>query len=168
MNNNTNYVSLDLERIKEIIRDRLKVEPHNAGVCTEYKNSISIFNDRLLDLKNNDFYALVPAGYSKNNDGKWVYDMSNFRIYRITKDYVDSSSAIIDYSDLSKVTSIKLSEKLLNYSSREGLKSIETDTSNSFLSSKEFACLMLRMPLSGNQWLDNLINKANERDGKFL
>lgn len=166
MISNSNFVSLDLERVKEIIKDRLKLksEPHNAGVCTEFKNSISIFNDRLANLKHHDFYALVPSNYTKNESGKWVYDITNFKIYRITKDYIESLGIEFDETDYSKVTSVKLSDKILNYCSVEGLIEVENDGLNNFLNAKEFACLMLKIPKSGNVWLDALIKEANKQD----
>lgn len=158
-----NLVSLDLERIKEIVKDRLKVEPYNTGVCTEYKGTISIFNDRILNLKNNNFYALVPRSYAKDSSGKWLYDMSNFKIYCITKEYVDMNGITVDPADSNKVTSIKLNDKLLVYSSVEGVKEIK-NLYDQPLNSRQLACILLKIPKSGTDWLDSLIREANSKD----
>lgn len=161
-----NYINLDLERVREIIKDRLKIEPINAGICTEYKGSISIFNDRLTALKNNNFYALVPKGYSKDSSGKWVYDISDFKIYGITKEYVILNGIDINNLEYGKATVIKLHDDLVIYSSSEGLKDNLHESSSKFLTGVEFACLYLRIPTSGTDWLDNLIKQANIRDEK--
>lgn len=166
MNDSRNFVSLDLDRVKGIVRDRLNVEPYNTGICTEYKGSISVFNDRILEItRNNDFYALVPHSYSKNDQGRWVYDISNFKIYRITKEYIEMNGITFDASDLSKVTPIKLSTRLLAYCSTEGVKKVEP-LEDKFLNAREFACLFLKLPKSGSEWLDSLIVEANDRDQK--
>ena len=154
-----NFVYLDLERIKEIVKDRLKVEPYNTGVCTEYKGTISIFNDRISNLKNNNFYALVPKSYTKDDSSKWLYDISDFKIYCITKEYVDMNGIAVDPTDLNKVTSIKLTDKLLVYSSAEGVKQIE-DLYDKPLNSRELACILLKIPKSGTDWLDALIKES--------
>jgi hypothetical protein len=168
MNDSKNFVSLDLERVKGIIRDRLNVEPFNTGICTEYKGSITVFNDRILEIaRDNDFYALVPSSHTKSNTGKWLYDISNFKIYRINKQYLDMYGITVDpSSDGSKLTSIKLSNKLLVYCSSEGLKNVE-DLDDKFLNSREFACLILRIPRSGSNWLDSLIEEANLKNVQF-
>lgn len=166
MNNSKNFVSLDIDRVKEIIKDRVKLksEPHNCGICTNYKNTINVFNDRLAALKTNDFYALVPQGYAKNESGKWVYDMSNFKIYCVTKDYIESLDIEIDYNNYSDVTQIKLSDDILSYCSVEGKKVENKDVSFTSLTAREFACLYLMLPKSGNVWLDALIRESINKD----
>lgn len=159
----SNFVSLDLERIREIIKDRLKIEVYNAGVCTEYKGTITIFNDRISSIKNNNFYALVPKAYSKDENGKWVYDMSDFKIYCITKEYLDMNNVSLVPEDLNKVTQVKLSEKLLVYSSVDGIKKIE-NLYDKPLNSRELACILLKIPKSGTNWIDSLIEEANSKD----
>lgn len=155
MSNDFNFQSLPSDKIKEVIRDYLEIDSNNVAVCTAFKGTVTLFNDRLRATAHEPVYFVVPNDYKRNETGVgWVYDMGKFKIYKITNEYLKSKGYDPDFLPDDK-TKLTLDEDLLVYTSKNGVPKDATE-----FTLKEQACLYLRVPLSGTPWLDNLIKES--------
>jgi hypothetical protein len=155
MSDNFNFQSLGTDKLKEVIRDYLEIESNNVAVCTNYKNTVTIFNDRLRATATEPVYFIVPNDYKKNENGPgWLYDMSRFKIYKLNNEYLKKKGFDPEFLPDEK-TKLPLDEELLIYTSKSGTPKVATE-----FTLKEQACLYLRVPLSGTPWLDNLIKES--------
>lgn len=150
-----NYVGLNADRVREIIKEMLDVETKNVAVCTNFKNSITIFNDRLKATSVEPLYCLVPNDYKRDDsDTSWLYDISKFKIYEITSSYLENKGYDVN-NLLDNRTRLPIDRNLLVYTSSGSIPKIKDK-----FTLKEKACLYLKYPNSGTEWLDDLIRKS--------
>lgn len=153
--NNFNFTTLPSDKIREVVKDMVGVETSNVAVCTLYKGTVTIFNDRLRATSHEPVYFIVPNDYKKNEQGSgWVYDISKFQIYKLTRDNLTDKGYDPDFLPDDK-TKIVLDDSWLVYSSKNGLPKEATE-----FTLREQACLLLKIPSSGTLWLDNLIKES--------
>jgi hypothetical protein len=152
--------------IKKIVCDRLELETSNVSLNARMgKNMIKIQNFFFKNILNGDpLYCLVPKESTRISDGVWEYDMSSFKIYKISREALEDSNFDKDLIgvDSKTTTSIYLTNDLLVYDSDKGVKEIDNGTSERKLTTREYACLLLELPDSGTKWLDDLIIKKNK------
>ena len=149
------FKALPSDKVKEVVRDYLDIDTSNVAVCTAYKGTVTIFNDRLRATAHEPVYFIVPNDYKKNESGAgWLYDMSKFKIYKLANDYLKKKGYDPEFLPDDK-TKLPLDEDLLVYTSKSGVPKDATE-----FTLKEQACLFLKVPLSGTPWLDNLIKES--------
>ena len=148
-------MKLTIEKQKEIIKDRLGIESNNNSTATLWKNKISIFGDRLIATKTNDLYVILPKSAKKTEEG-YDYDMSEHDIYEITYKDVVALNEVIESNERYSFD-ISTLKKVFTTKSQNSVKS-EKYTKN--FTDYEKSCVYLQVPMSGNDIIDELINKS--------
>lgn len=157
---------IKIEDVRKIVCDRLNVNTSNISLCAKMgKGSIKVFvSFARRTITGEDFYAFVPKEAVRHDQGDWEYDISSFKIYKITKNNLIDlgfSEHIISVMDVKGMLTITLDDSFIVYDSNEG-NVVETSTSKTEFSLREQACLYLNLPESGTKWLDELIIKKNK------
>ena len=153
---------LSYQEARDIISDRISLPISNIALCARMgKNEIRLPLFAVEKaLKGEHCYCLIPKTSLKDVSG-WLYDMDEFNIYQIDKQVLlnqDITSNNIP-TVASGMVSVRISDQCLVYNSNHGEKPLE-DAKREF-TLREQACLMLSIPESGTQWLDELIAKRN-------
>lgn len=153
---------LTYPEVRDIVSDRISLPVSNVALCAKMgKNEvrINLFSIEKA-LKGEHCYALVPKSALKNDDG-WLYDMNEFNIYQIDKQFLlNQDVTLTNIPTLpSGMVSIRIHDDALVYNSNHGERTAD-ETKKDF-TLREQACLMLSIPESGTQWLDELIAKRN-------
>jgi len=158
-----NLVELTYQDANRIIKESINIDSKNVLASARMgKDTISVFNSAILKTDEEPIYALVPYKTEKQTNGKWLHNMSNYKIYKITREYLVKQS--IDFNFLpTDRTRLLLSEDICIYNTEEINRKEEDDTIiiNRELSLKENVCIMLKVPESGTEWIDALIRKSN-------
>jgi len=160
------FEKVKIEDIRKIVQDRLDTTSTNISLCAKMgKGMIKVFNSFATRVYNDDpLYAFVPKEAVRHSQGDWEYDMSSFKIYKITKEFLNSQGVVkemLDTGDTRAMVSIGLDSELVVYDSNQGSVVAESLERSEF-SLKEKACLYLSLPESGTKWLDDLIIKKNK------
>jgi len=160
------FEKVNIVDIRQMVCDRLEITTTNISLCAKMgKGTIKVFNSFVSRImKGEPLYAFVPKEAIRHGQGDWEYDITSFKIYKITKDYLSSQGYddfIINMSDSKAILTIPLSDDCIVYDSKEG-SVVEASTSRTEFTLKEKACLYLNLPESGTKWLDELIEKKNK------
>lgn len=153
---------LTYQEARDIISDRVSLPVSNIALCARMgKNEIRLplFTVEKA-LKGEHCYCLVPKTSVKDVSG-WLYDMNEFNIYQIDKQVLLNQDITLNNipTVASGMVSVRISDESLVYNSNRGEK-VSEDIKREF-TLREQACLMLSIPESGTQWLDELIAKRN-------
>ncbi len=159
------FEKVDIKNIRQMVCDRLEIDTTNISLCAKMgKGVIKVFNSFVgRIMKGEPLYAFVPKEAVRHDQGDWQYDITSFKIYKITKEYLSLQgydSFIIDTLDSKAMLTIPLSDDCIVYDSKEG-SVVEASVSKTEFTLREKACLYLSLPESGTKWLDELIIKKN-------
>ena len=159
------FEKVNIVDIRQMVCDRLEINTTNISLCARMgKGTIKVFNSFVgRVMKGEPLYTFVPKEAVRHDQGDWQYDISSFKIYKITKEYLSSQgfdSDIMDTLDSKAMLTINLSDDCISYDSKEG-SVVEASASKTEFTLREKACLYLSLPESGTKWLDELIIKKN-------
>lgn len=159
------FEKVKIEDIRKIVQDRLDTTSTNISLCAKMgKGMIKVFNSFATRVYSDDpLYAFVPKEAVRHSQGDWEYDISSFKIYKITKEFLNSQGVVkemLETGDTRAMVSIGLDPELVVYDSSQGAVIADPTEKTSF-SLREKACLYLSLPESGTKWLDELIIKKN-------
>jgi hypothetical protein len=162
-----NLKKVDIKDIRNIVCDRLEIETTNISLCARMgRGVIKVFNSFLRRAYNDEpLYAFVPKEATRHGVGDWEYDISSFKIYKISKKYLNSegfTDSDINITDSKAMLTIRLDDECIVYDSSAGVKVEITGDEKTEFTLKEKACLFLNLPESGTKWLDELIIKKNK------
>lgn len=138
------------------------------------KHCISIFGDKINHLmtKDNKLFVIVTDKYKLqriNLNNVYHYNLDHAKYYLIDSKLSDTllnnnSSNTIKLSEIEKYEVLKKKSNVKEPESDLKLSYLEEDdlsTEYSRLTKREYACLILRLPESGNKGLDKLIKLKN-------
>lgn len=152
------------------MHDRLNDNSLSVTLCAKMgKNTIKIQSYYIKNItEKNPLYIFIPKESKKYEVGHWEYDISSFKIYKLTHYYIIENNLLSYIEDNtvlnnSLLVSLNLDELILVYNSDTGLITVPQDQPQEF-SLREKACLYLKLPESGTKWLDDLIIKKNKQD----
>lgn len=155
-------VKLNTTETRNIINDRLNsTSITNTACCARMGNGIvSIFRNNLdFVKKGNDLYILVPETTTKTESGEWLHNIESFVIYRFDESFVNKLS----YSASDERVRFNLDNSYMVYDTSKG-EIAKKEKVNDQLSALDMACLMLRLPETNTQWINDLIIKRNKID----
>lgn len=150
---------LSYQDTSRMIKEAINVDSKNTIACARMgKDLISVFNSSITKTLEEPMYVLVPIKTEKQDNGKWLHNISSYKIYKITKEYLENQG--IDFNFLpADRTRLNISEDVCVYNSEKSSEG--TIILNRELSLKEHVCIMLKVPESGTDWIDALIRKSN-------
>lgn len=150
---------LSYQDTSRMIKEAINVDSKNTITCARMgKDLISVFNSAITKTLEEPMYVLVPIKTEKQDNGKWLHNISSYKIYKITKEYLENQG--IDFNFLpADRTRLNISEDVCVYNSEKSSEG--TIILNRELSLKEHVCIMLKVPESGTDWIDALIRKSN-------
>ena len=160
------FEKVKIEDIRKIVQDRLNTNGTNISLCAKMgKGTIKVFNSFISRAYNDEpLLAFVPKEALRHSQGDWGYDISSFKIYKITKEFLNDqglSKDTLDICDSKAMITIPLDSEMIIYDSNQGVVVAESLEKTEF-SLREKACLYLNLPESGTKWLDELIVKKNK------
>lgn len=160
------FEKVEIGDIRKIVQDRLNTSTTNISLCAKMgKGTIKVYNSFISRACGDEpLYAFVPKEAIRHAQGDWEYNISSFKIYKITKEFLNDqgiSKEILDISDSRAMITIPLDAEMIVYDSNQGAVVAESLEKTEF-SLREKACLYLNLPESGTKWLDDLIVKKNK------
>ena len=136
-----------------LINRYLGINPNNFDIIIQSNDTFFIYKDAVANCE--DFYIVAPVEFGKDETG-YVYSMDNFKIYKFSCKDLHTYKI---YGDNKYIIPVKNNANInLMFDSASGRISNFKDNK---LSLEEEICLTLRVPESGNIWLDDKIRKSN-------
>lgn len=142
---------------KNLISIADKVTPSQVVICIHRgTGEFTTYKDRIDGYKDGNIYFVFPNKYDAETK---KYDMSNCKIYK-NDAYNFRKSSDIDSSgsDLKYINNIKNLQEVYNVTSSK--QSIDNRLASE-LTAREVICAILGNPISGTEWIDNMIRETN-------
>lgn len=155
------------EELVKLVQNRLHDSNiTNVGIFLLKKGSkISAFKDMLERVvSGKPLYIVIPSKSDKDSNGNWMHDLVNFKIYKADKSYLQRYNLEDLFANLENNIELPISNEILIYDSSQG--EVQAKTEYNELNMYQKVCLELKLPMSGLDWLDNLIRIYNDKNNK--